>query len=297
MTSLFNRVSPQIIARIIINDIIPTFYDGRTTVFLVGASLENSKSMRSRLMNNLNRNRQIKVYFPEQLFDEEIYSSKNDLLSLENLLAESVDHVILCVESPGSFTELGAFVNHDKLRSRLIVVMDENKRKAKSFINQGPIKLMNQKNKGSVIWHDFEDDNMKKISQKIRQRFKANGSNIDTVQSLRNPIIAEQFLLTTLYCLGSVTNKEIITLIQSYGYEDEQPLIMMCQAAKSSLFYQRLIFLNHGEYFLTREGRQRLDELIKTQYTKIIRLLDDLRLEILNVQLRKKKKIIWQRVS
>jgi len=44
---------------------------------------------------------------------------KQDLLTLENLLADSVNTVVILLQSPGTFTELGAFTNYEKLTEML----------------------------------------------------------------------------------------------------------------------------------------------------------------------------------
>lgn len=41
---------------------------------------------------------------------------KYDLFTLENFLAENSDLIMIVCESPGSFTELGAFTSNEKTR-------------------------------------------------------------------------------------------------------------------------------------------------------------------------------------
>ena len=100
------------------------------------------------MFNDDNRIKLVKfIQQNEDIFDELLYSSKTkDLLSLEALLAESVDAIVLIPESPGSFAELWAFANDERLRKKMICVVDKKYKKDKSFINQGPLKLVKKEN-------------------------------------------------------------------------------------------------------------------------------------------------------
>lgn len=78
------------------------------------------------------------IVLSEKLW-EDSFDSNIDLLTFEEFLAEVSDSIILFVESPGSFCELGAFAYAEKLFSdKLIIVIDEKFRGDKSFIITGP---------------------------------------------------------------------------------------------------------------------------------------------------------------
>lgn len=79
------------------------------------------------------------IVLSEQMW-EDAFDDSIDLLIFEEFLAEVSDAIILFVESPGSFCELGAFAYADTLFSdKLIIVMDEKHRGSKSFIATGPV--------------------------------------------------------------------------------------------------------------------------------------------------------------
>jgi hypothetical protein len=61
-------------------------------------------------------------------------------LAMEQRLAELADIVVLVVESPGTFAELGAFSIHTALRSKLLPILDAQFRSDPSFINSGPVR-------------------------------------------------------------------------------------------------------------------------------------------------------------
>lgn len=78
------------------------------------------------------------IVLSEKLW-EDSFDSNIDLLTFEEFLAEVSDSIILFVESPGSFCELGAFAYAEKLFSdKLIIVIDEKFKGDKSFIITGP---------------------------------------------------------------------------------------------------------------------------------------------------------------
>ncbi|MEL7571282.1 MAG: retron St85 family effector protein, partial [Eubacteriaceae bacterium] len=89
------------------------------------------------------------IVLSEQIW-EDGFDNSIDLLTFEEFLAEVSDSIILFVESPGSFCELGAFAYADTLFSdKLIIVMDECHRNSRSFISTGPV--LKAKSDGSKI--------------------------------------------------------------------------------------------------------------------------------------------------
>lgn len=84
------------------------------------------------------KSKDIFIVLSEKLW-EDSFNSNIDLLTFEEFLAEVSDVIVLFVESPGSFCELGAFSYAEKLFSdKLIIVIDEKYKGDKSFIITGP---------------------------------------------------------------------------------------------------------------------------------------------------------------
>lgn len=112
-------------------------------VFLCGkaflSSDEYDKSNRGIIDKYLTtKSKDVFIVLSEKLW-EDSFNSSIDLLTFEEFLAEVSDVIILFVESPGSFCELGAFAYADKLFSgKLIIVIDEKYKEDKSFIITGP---------------------------------------------------------------------------------------------------------------------------------------------------------------
>jgi hypothetical protein len=63
---------------------------------------------------------------------------------MEADLADLADLVAIVVESPGTFAELGAFSLSDRLRKKILAILDEDHEKDPSFINTGPVQWINQ---------------------------------------------------------------------------------------------------------------------------------------------------------
>lgn len=88
---------------------------------------------------------------------EDDFNDSIDLLIFEEFLAEVSDAIVLFVESPGSFCELGAFAYADALFSdKLIIVMDEKYRRSKSFIATGPV-LKASENGSKIVYAQTEN--------------------------------------------------------------------------------------------------------------------------------------------
>jgi hypothetical protein len=117
----------QVIATKIRKDIFEPAFSYKTTIFLCGKDILDKSSIRYRVDQALKGFwYSYDLIYPEDIFDELLYSSNSaDLLSLENLLADSVDAVVVIPESAGSFAELGAFANNEKLRNKMLCVVIE----------------------------------------------------------------------------------------------------------------------------------------------------------------------------
>ncbi|PEL51082.1 MULTISPECIES: retron St85 family effector protein [Bacillus cereus group] len=257
-------------------------------IFLIGADVKDKDSMRYKIQNSLKNS--ANIYLPENIFEEDMFQKEQNLLSLENILADSVDAVVMCVESPGSFTELGAFSNHKELSQKLIVCPDIKYERAKSFINLGPIKYLKQKTK-SIIFHldytkDLSQDNLDTLIKYIRKIKRNNGiSNYD----ISNPIFAERYVLALLYVLENINKANIIDIIKKIKNDpnEKEKVISIVNSALSTLSQKKELNFNFNEklYSLSPKGKERLTN----EYTPsfIYKNLDILRIEVLNFQLRK----------
>lgn len=67
-------------------------------------------------------------------------NSRSNALEIEERLAKLADIVIIVVESPGTFAELGAFSLSENLRRKLLPILDATRARDDSFINTGPVR-------------------------------------------------------------------------------------------------------------------------------------------------------------
>jgi len=83
---------------------------------------------------------------------EDILNLSNglDLLTFETIIAASCRMILIAVESPGSFCELGTFVRYFAKEPNVVAVVNVDK-KQHSFINDGPIAFLKNQNIDLVI--------------------------------------------------------------------------------------------------------------------------------------------------
>ena len=78
--------------------------------------------------------------------------AKHNILDIENELSQFANKILIVLESPSTFTELGAF-SHKKLRNNIIVINDSKYRDSNSFIRRGPLKAIEDDSGGNKIIH------------------------------------------------------------------------------------------------------------------------------------------------
>lgn len=280
-----------LISKKIRDDIFKPAFTFKTTVFLCGADINQKDKIRHQIAQALKWEFWFDIIYPEDIFDELLYSSKTkDLLSLEGLLADSVDAIVIIPESPGSFAELGAFANDEKLRKKLICVVDKKYYKDKSFINQGPLKLVKKVNSFGVVFIDSKEvpTEVEKLVTALKKMKKGSAKKGDKLSLLQ----IENFLLPSIYLLEPVSKITLINLVAP-ATEDEKNSFQTTTTALTILIKKKLIQLSNQGYKLTTLGLEKFFAFQKTK-TRIKRQdekikIDNIRLEILNLKNRKKK--------
>lgn len=82
----------------------------------------------------------LKLFYAEPIWEVLATKQKLGSLAMESDLARLADIIMIIVESPGTFAELGAFSHSDDLRPKLLAIVDsEYKPPQKSFLATGPI--------------------------------------------------------------------------------------------------------------------------------------------------------------
>lgn len=280
-----------LISKKIRDDLYKPAYTFKTTVFLCGADIKQKDKIRYQIAQALKWKFWFDIIYPEDIFDELLYSSKaKDLLSLESLLADSVDALVVIPESPGSFAELGAFANDEKLRKKLICVVDKEYQKKKSFINKGPLKLVKNENPFALVFIDPKKilTEVEKLVTALKKMKKASAKKGDKLSLLQ----IENFLLPSIYLLEPVSINNLINIVAE-AIEDEKNSFQTTTTALTILIKNKLIQLSNEGYKLTTIGLEKFFAFQKTK-TRIKRhdekiKIDNIRLEILNWKNRRKK--------
>jgi len=228
-------------------------------IFLCGASPQTRGAIRGKVAKLLKERPkhfwydQYDIYYPETIFDGLMAGpNRFDVLTLENMLAEAVDAVILILESPGTMTELGAFANHPQLRKRLVVIQDQKFRKTRSFIRQGPIRLLQDRHEGQVVYLDFTsiEKDIEEIHRAVRRVIKANPVKF----TFGNVLHAHHFVVPCLFVLEQASRQEIAALIQSVAKIEQAQATIVASAAIAILLRDRKIVIEGTKVRLSDQG-------------------------------------------
>lgn len=275
----------------IYDDVFSNIKKGNIDVFLCGAASTKKKtSYRDLLRNELKKAKRVSILYPEDLFMELLNRKKYDLLTLERLLATNSDYIVIVCESPGSFTELGAFVNNSETVDKVIVLLQTKYKNAKSFIRQGPVEYVRSKEKRRVIYYNAD---ILEASEKIKKiLYNKNNSGKKQKDSFKDlNIISGQynFVLLLLYFYKTLTVKKLVSYIKSvyeakeFGMSDFD---MIYTAAIRRLFKEGLIKKYNSDndtgYMLTDKGYDSAMALLS--YVELkgkTKIFDKIRMKIL----------------
>lgn len=133
------------------------------SLFFCGGVRGNGTARPTSLRDYLFRKRGIRfkanIVFAEdanQLYRDTKYS---DLISFEEDIARIVSSVLVIVESPGSFAELGAFAMNDTIRESLRIIVQSKFADRESFIRYGPIQKLRNEDEEAVAFYPWETHN------------------------------------------------------------------------------------------------------------------------------------------
>jgi len=117
-------------------------HDQARLVFLCGGKdSERREDLRKYLTK---RHPELRVFYAEAVWSLLTDRRETNLLHVESQLAALADAVLVLVESPGTFAELGAFASLEELRRKLIPILDCRHDKTESFLNVGPIRWVDK---------------------------------------------------------------------------------------------------------------------------------------------------------
>jgi hypothetical protein len=267
-------------------------------LFLCGGASPADSSFRRQLGNQLVQRRskyRYSVYYPEDMFLELILGhGKYDLLSLENLLADSVSAVVVPLQSPGTFTELGAFANHVALRNKLIVLMDPKFQTSQSFINAGPIRFLRAKTSSRVIHEVLSFANLDVLVNHITEAARSISAQRPVIASLTNPLTSREFYHALVFVFDPLPRACLEEIISALSPSESQALTV-AEMVINGLINERKIASTASSLTIPPETVNSILQYPSTKKRKdnLVSTLSDLRLQALNAVMRGKESARW----
>lgn len=269
--------------------------NGNLDLFLCGAaSIKDKISYRDSLREKLETNHKLSILYPEDMFMELLNRKKYDLLTLEKFLANNSDLIVIVCESPGSFTELGAFVNNNDTLGKVVVLLQTKYKNAKSFIRQGPVEYVRKKNKNNVIYFNNNvDEAAEKVQKYIKARFgylyRKGGKGVFKDLNL----ISGQyhFIILILYFYQKISVKELIQEIKRYCLTkcSKEECDIIYSSAVKRLFKEGMIKKEETKdeyvYTLTDKGYCFVNDLLRyVPFRKRNQIINKIRMKIMYSQ-------------
>jgi len=261
------------------------------SIFLCGGSSLKEEKLRREIGDEIKKiisKYRYSVYYPEDMFIELILGHhRKDLLSLENLLAESSNATAILLSSPGTCTELGAFTNHKGLKDKLVILVDPKYKNVKSFINLGPVRYLQKETKSKVCYIPLDSSSKDKIAKAIVDSCRSFDSAIN--QTLSNPLLSIEFFLGMIYVFDPLSKDRLTEIVITLENDNKGNVSLAAETILNWLVNDGLITYDSHLLSTTEKGVHDLLYLNRTkisQYT-IEKLLTNLRYEALNWMYRK----------
>jgi len=261
-------------------------------IFLCGKARAKGKekTLRDKLREELEKDRQIRILYPEDLFIDTYNRDKRyDMLQMETFLANNCDIIcIVCDDSPGALVELGAFTNNPSTFEKVVALIDAKYKNEKSFVMLGPVKYIQKRQKENVLFYtkgnvDVYMQLLKLFKGKLR-KLNYKNKTIDTL------IGQYDLILLLLYYFQKLTANKLANLINEIACEDGLTITdsnLLYNAAIRLLFKERLIEKKlEGKqqyvYTLTEKGLSKFYNMFyNLNVRKKTRISDSISLSIL----------------
>ncbi len=215
---------------------------GSTFIFTCGAQPnEKNPKGRDRIMEYASQNLKSHNFFMAEDIFKGLGDHKLDLLTIEEILADYSDCIIIVLESESTFSELGAFTMHEDLVKNVLVVNDEKFRKSDSFIKNGPLKKLDEKSQFRPVIH-VKFDNFSRCFLEIEERLsgikreKGKSKNFTNLEAYNKSKSKDRlvFILDLISIFSPITTKELINLL-NYLYGGDSFDINLILAFLNSL--------------------------------------------------------------
>lgn len=184
----------------------------RPVIFLCGGrksdARDNIKTYLSR------KDPPVHLFYAEEVWIEIASNTDLTALQMEERIAKLADMVIIVVESPGTFAEIGAFCISSELRTKLLPIVDRRFRESDSFIATGPLRWIDKESKfRPTIYVDLLAVLLG--AAEIDERLSRLGK--PKTRSIKNLAQNPKYLLFFLCDLINIIGPTNVELIRFYG--------------------------------------------------------------------------------
>lgn len=190
-------------------------------------------------------------------------SPYKNLIKFEIDIARISDSVVLFSEGFGSLAELGAFSQIDAIADRMLVIIQSRHHQKKSFIRDGPIRHLEDRDEKSVQvfdWLMVDNEGVQELDQEsFRRQVGDIGDAIvrrlaamPDMMALNIQDFGHRIIMAAAVCdvFGAATHKEVASSLQTMGVpatDDEIRRMLFCSRAVGWL---RLEQRGHTKYYL-----------------------------------------------
>lgn len=262
------------------------------SIFLCGGSTAEQNKFRILLgkqISQITSKYTYSIHYPEDMFIEVISGHQaRDLLTLENMLADSVDCILILLQSPGTFTELGAFSNHVRLCNKLIILIDKEFKGKRSFISLGPLRYLRYHTSSKILYSDISADNLPTLARQIVDAAREIPKQPIVSNYLANPISSLRFYLALVYTFEPL-DKTLLFVILKQLAPGEKDIITVARTVTNKLASRQEISIDGNIMCMTPKGIDTLlcDNVTKKHSDYVSSYLSDIRLKALNLTMRK----------
>ena len=262
-------------------------------IFVCGSSPNSSNhSGRTTLIKYAEKHfPKFNFFMAEKFFDVYQNETANNLLELEEEIAQFSDCLIIVLESAGAIAELGAFSMDNRLAKKVLVINEKRFRDEISFIAQGPIakldkvsefKPMIYANIASISTAIPEIENrLKIISRKYNKKVSFQDYESFSQLQHKNKML---FLLDIISLYHPLTHRELIDILSSVFGEKSFDiqfeigmLITLTLVIKKDNYYVRT--RNDQKLFFQYKGMNEM--LLRSQIINHIHKYDRNRINLL----------------
>ncbi len=162
------------IRKILKNKIIFQNKEGQIIFVCGGRIRQYSRTQRYRFIKYARRHaKQFRIFVAESATEDLINDDEpefNNIADFESIIANLADCILIFPESEGSISEISYFSNDDEIAKKILVANDYNEQ-GDSFINLGPINIIDKKSRFQpTIRIDFNSNKFDVITERLHTR-------------------------------------------------------------------------------------------------------------------------------